>query len=42
MMTFDGHSYRTSCRFGGRVSIAVAGETVTVTGPRVGRLIYHL
>ncbi|MCP4541977.1 MAG: hypothetical protein GY832_33020 [Chloroflexi bacterium] len=40
--TFEGYSYRTSSRFGGRAKIAVDGETVTVTGPRINVLVYRL
>jgi hypothetical protein len=40
--TFEGYSYRTSCRFGNRVNLSVDGGIVTVTGPRVGVLTYRL
>ena len=40
--TFEGYSYRTSCRFGSRVKVSVDGETVSVTGPRVGVFTYRL
>ena len=40
--TFEGYSYRTSCRFGGRVLVSVESARVSVTGPRVGVLPYRL
>ena len=40
--TFEGYAYRTSCRFGNRVQVSVDDATVTVTGPRVGVLMYPL
>ena len=40
--TFEGYSYRTSSRLGSRVKVSVDGATVSVTGPRVGVLIYRL
>jgi hypothetical protein len=39
---FNGYSYRTSSRFGGRVQLSVDHTTVSVTGPRVGVLTYRL
>ena len=39
---FEGYSYRTSSRFGGRSRISVNGEMVTVTGPRTNVLVYRL
>ena len=41
-MVFEGYSYRTDSRFGGRVRISVEESLVTVTGPRVSQLVYHL
>lgn len=38
---FEAYSYRVGARFGGRVRIAVADGTVTVTGPRIGVGIYR-
>lgn len=40
--TLEGYSYRTSSRFGGRVQVSVDDETVTITGPQVGVLLYRL
>jgi hypothetical protein len=39
---FEAYSYRTSSRFGSRVEVCVDGETVTVTGPRIGILLYRM
>ena len=41
-MSFEGYSYRTSSRFGSRVKVSVDGRRVSVTGPRVGVLMYRL
>jgi len=38
----EGYSYRTDSRFGSRVRVSVDSETVSITGPRVGVLIYRL
>ena len=40
--SFKAYSYRTSSRFGSRVGVSVDGQTVSVTGPRVGAIIYRL
>ncbi|MGA9348850.1 MAG: hypothetical protein WBW48_08600 [Anaerolineae bacterium] len=40
--SFKAYSYRTSSRFGSRVRVSVDGQTVSVTGPRVGVIIYRL
>ena len=40
--SFKAYSYRTSSRFGSRVGVSVDGQTVSVTGPRVGVLSYRL
>jgi hypothetical protein len=40
--SFDGYGYRTSSRFGSWTRITVEGDTVSVTGPRVGVLPYRL
>jgi hypothetical protein len=40
--SFDGYGYRTSSRFGSWTRIAVDGDTVSVTGPRAGVLLYRL
>ncbi len=40
--TFEGYSYRTSSRFGGRSKISVDGAAVTITGPRIGAFLYRL
>lgn len=42
MASFEGYSYRTSSRFGSRVKVSVDSATVSVTGPRVGILVYRL
>jgi hypothetical protein len=39
---FGGYSYRTSSRFGSRVGISVDEGMVTITGPRIGVLVYRL
>jgi hypothetical protein len=39
---FEGYGYRTSSRFGSWAKISVEGDTVSVTGPRVGALPYRL
>jgi hypothetical protein len=39
---FDGYSYRTGSRFGSRVRVSIDDGMVTVTGPRIGGLIYRL
>lgn len=39
---FEGYSYRTNSRFGGRVQVSVDGETVSVSGPRVSPFTYGL
>jgi hypothetical protein len=41
-MSFEGYGYRTSSRFGSWTRITVEGDTVSVTGPRVGVLPYRL
>ena len=38
----EGYSYRTSSRFGSRVSVSIAGSKVTIIGPRVGVSTYRL
>lgn len=40
--TFEGYSYRTSSRFGGRVTVSVKGDRVSVTGPRLAPALYRL
>jgi hypothetical protein len=40
--TFQGFAYRTSSRFGDCVRLSLAGEMVTVTGPRIGAATYRL
>jgi hypothetical protein len=40
--TFGGYSYRTGSRFGSRVRVSVDDGMVTVTGPRIGVLVYCL
>ena len=40
--SFEAYSYRTSSRFGSRVRVSVEGQAVSVSGPRVGVVIYHL
>jgi len=40
--SFEGYAYRTSSRFGSWTRITVEGDTVSVTGPRVGVLAYRL
>ena len=40
--SFEGYGYRTSSRFGSWTRITVDGDTVSVTGPRVGVLVYRL
>ena len=40
--SFEAYSYRTSSRFGSRVRVSVDDQTVSVTGPRVGVVIYRL
>jgi hypothetical protein len=42
LTSFDGYGYRTSSRFGSWSRITVDGETVSITGPRVGVLPYRL
>jgi hypothetical protein len=39
---FEGYSYRTSSRFGGRSKISVDDGAVTITGPRIGVFLYRL
>lgn len=41
-VAFEGYGYRTSSRLGSWCKVAVADGTVSVTGPRVGALIYRL
>lgn len=38
----EGYSYRTSSRFGSRVKVSVDGQTISITGPRIGVLTYRL
>ena len=38
---FEGYSFRTSARFGSRVTVVIAGEHVSITGPRVSRCVYR-
>ena len=40
--TFEGYSYQTSSRFGSRVRVSLEGGMVSVTGPRIGVLLYRL
>jgi len=40
--SLEGYGYRTSSRFGSWTRITVEGDTVSVTGPRVGVLPYRL
>jgi hypothetical protein len=40
--SFEGYSYRTSSRFGSRVEVSVKDGMVSVTGPRIGVLVYRL
>lgn len=40
--SFDGYGYRTSSRFGSWTRITVDGETVSISGARVGVLPYRL
>jgi hypothetical protein len=40
--TYIGGAYRTSARFGDRVELTIDEQNVTITGPRIGRVIYHL
>ena len=40
--TFEGGAYRTSARFGDRIILTLERQTVTVSGPRVGRWPYLL
>jgi hypothetical protein len=40
--SLKGYGYRTSSRFGSWTKITVEGDTVSVTGPRVGALPYRL
>lgn len=42
MHSFEVYGYRTSSRFGSRLSISIDDKTVTVTGPRVAAGIYRL
>ena len=42
MPDFEVYGYRTSSRFGSRLSISIDNKTVTVTGPRVAAGIYRL
>ena len=39
---FEAYSYRVSARFGGRVRIAAADDTATITGPRLSLTAYRL
>jgi hypothetical protein len=41
-IVFDGYSYRTSSHFGSRVRVSVDDGMVTVTGPRIGGVVYRL
>jgi peptidoglycan/LPS O-acetylase OafA/YrhL len=40
--SFGGYAYRTGSRFGSRVRVSVDDRMVTVTGPRIGVLVYRL
>jgi hypothetical protein len=40
--SFEGYGYRTSSRFGSWTRITVDGDMVSVSGPRVGVIVYRL
>jgi hypothetical protein len=40
--TFEAYSYRTSSRFGSRVSVSIGNGRVAITGPRVSVFVYRL
>lgn len=40
--SLEGYGYRTSSRFGSWTKISLEGDTVSVTGPRAGVLLYRL
>jgi hypothetical protein len=39
--SFEAYSYRVSARFGSRVRLSVADGSVTITGPRLGLVVYR-
>lgn len=41
-ISFEGYGYRTGSRFGSWTRISVEADTVSVTGPRAGLLLYRL
>jgi hypothetical protein len=38
---FEGYHYRTSSRFGSRVKIEIVNDSISITGPRIGPVIYR-
>ena len=38
---FEGYHYRTSSRFGSRVQIITGDDSISITGPRIGPVIYR-
>jgi hypothetical protein len=39
---FEGYSYRTSSRYGSRVTVSVNRPAVAITGPRIDTIVYRL
>ena len=40
-LLFEAYHYRTSSRFGSRVKIKIVNDSISITGPRIGPVIYR-